>query len=92
MLQMKTKTGRAARLSFICCNGSSHALLFSAKSALEAFMTLNASSNFLFLSKNSGPGIAVLPMWTFLEPTSHQCERLIVGGGSMQIYENPLQN
>ena len=93
MLQMKTKTGRAARLSHIALhNGSSHALLFSAKSALEAFMTLNASSNFLFLSKNSGPGIAVLPMWTFLEPTSHQCERLIVGGGSMQIYENPLQN
>ena len=93
MLQMKTKIGRAARFWHTAVhNGPSHALLFSSKSAMEASMTLNASCNFLFLSKKSGPAIAVLPMWTFLEPTSHQCERLIVGGGSMQIYENPLQN
>ena len=52
MLQMKTKAGRASRFSLICWSGSSNALLLSAKSSLEAFMTFNASSNFLFLSKS----------------------------------------
>jgi hypothetical protein len=57
MLQMKTKTGRAASCSAIFRNGSAHILFILAKSALETFMSLNAASNFLFLSKNSGPGI-----------------------------------
>ena len=61
MLQMKTKTGRAASCSAIFRNGSAHILFILAKFALETFMSLNAASNFLFLSKNSGPGIGWPP-------------------------------